>query len=62
MGLAAAFGNPRFYWCYRDEDFMRVLKLIAEKSLAGTNATLVGMKIIEKILLGMVARLNFYGE
>ena len=36
--LQASLQNPRFCWCYPDEDFMGYVKSITESCLAGTKA------------------------
>ena len=38
IALQAALINPRIGWCYMDEHFMRVLKLIAEACMLGTHS------------------------
>ena len=59
VAISAAGGNPRWYWCYPDEDYMRIVKLVAEKCLSGTAPTIVANKIILKLLLGYLAGLHF---
>ena len=59
VSILASAGNPRVYWCYPDEDFMRIVKLVAEKCLAGSPPTLVAQKIVRKMLLGKVAMMFF---
>ena len=48
--------NPRWSWCYPDEDFMRVVKLIGQKCMDGTATTKVAGKVVEKWLVGILWR------
>ncbi len=57
--ICVEFGNPRFYWCYMDEDFMKLVKAIAERSLAGSSPTIVAGKIVQKSILGKTAAMHF---
>eukprot|EP00974_Lingulodinium_polyedra_P049958 4804866-Lingulodinium_polyedra.AAC.1 len=54
--LQSRVANPRWAWCYPDEDFMRIVKKIGGKCLAGTAATKVVPKLIQKWQLGILCR------
>ena len=53
----AKYTNPRTMWCYSDEDFMGIMKRIAEASVVGTSASHVGRKIVERWYHGAMLRL-----
>ena len=54
----AQFSNPRFSWCYPDEDFMRIVKKIAERCMSATPAFQIVPKLVQKWLFGFVWRLE----
>ena len=54
----ATLGNPKFSWCYSDEDFMGYLKLICEACTQGTAACNVVGKLLEKWSMGVALRLS----
>ena len=58
ISTSASAGNPRMHWCYPDEDYMRILKKVAERCLAGSRPALVAANIVTKMLLGMIASLK----
>ena len=51
IGLQALYGNPRFHWCYMEEDFMGVLEDICAKCTEGTPAIEVVSKMLQKWLI-----------
>ena len=55
--LQSRFVNPRLSWCYADEDFMGIMKKMSMKCLAGTAATKVAAKIVERWVSGICVRL-----
>lgn len=61
IGLQSRLANPRWAWCYPDEDFMRIIKLIGGKCLSGTATTKVAPKVVEKWLVGSLWRLRCSG-
>ena len=58
IALMAAVCNPRWCWCYTDEDFMRIVKKIAESSTAGTPSHLISLKVCSKWAYGVSHRMS----
>ena len=56
--LQLAFGNPRDWWCYIDEDFMGIIKRIVLKSAVATAAPSVVKKGVVRWERGMAYRLQ----
>ena len=54
--LQSRFMNPRFGWCYGDEDFEGVLKLICQRCTAGTPAHEVVSKVVRRWGHGVALR------
>ena len=48
IGLQSLHGNPRFHWCYMEEDFMGVLEDICSRCTEGTPAEKVVPKMLAK--------------
>ena len=48
IALLSVLANPRMHWCYMDEDFMKLMKAIAEKCTSGTPSHMVFTKIAGK--------------
>ena len=53
IGLQALYGNPRFHWCYMEEDFMGVLEHICARCTEGTPAIEVVSKMLQKWTFGL---------
>ena len=56
LSLQSRLGNPRFAWCFPGEDFMGILKDIAEMCMSGTPARMVVPHVRAKWLFGVTAR------
>ena len=58
IALLSVLANPRMHWCYMDEDFMKLMKAIAEKCTSGTPSHMVFTKIAGKWGFGVSHRMN----
>ena len=53
IAIQARVTNPRFGWTYMDEDFMGLLKQIAESCAKGTPAQGMVLKLCERYVRGI---------
>ena len=58
LAQQAELQNPRWSWCYPDEDFMGYLKTITESCLAGTKCHRVVSKVLAKWSFGVMLRMS----
>ena len=57
LGFEAQFENPRHAMCFGGEDFIRIVKIIAESCRHGTKLPLRSKKVMENYILGMALKL-----
>ena len=50
--------HPRLSWCYTDEDFMNIVKVVTESCLSGTKAHRAMPKVLNKWAFGIALRLS----
>ena len=56
LAMQSKYANPRHTWTYMDEDFMGLIKLIAEACSPGTPAHAIVLKLCSHYLAGMSVR------
>ena len=54
------YGNPAYSWTYGDEDFMSLVKKLAESCVLGTRVTAAVLNIIRKWGLGCALRCAYH--
>ena len=57
MAMSFKYGNPRFSWCFRSEDFVGRLAKLSHSAAFGVAATHLSVKITEKYKLMMFIRM-----
>ena len=58
MQMSATHQNPKYAWCYPDEDFMGLVKQISSRCMAGTPVTKLMSKVVLKWTLGVIFRMH----
>ena len=48
LALAAKYINPRFYWCFKAEDYVGKLAVMAHSVSMGVKSTRLAIKLCEK--------------
>ena len=57
MAMSFKFGNPKFSWCFRSEDYVGRLAKLSRSVAFGVAATHLSVKITEKYRLMMFIRM-----
>ena len=58
IGFWSRLANPRWSWCYVDEDFMKTMKSIGQACTSGTPSHMVFSKVSRKWGFGVSHRVN----